>query len=217
MPTSSSSASRPASARMPAMLLTSRARAACAALIGLAFAPLGTAEESAAPAAAPAAPVYNIELVVFRATGAQGSPENWSNAGAAARNIEGDESPSGPDRSATSLRSCRRRPISSPILRRACAPAAPTCRWRTSPGRRRRARGARAPASRCSGSAWTSRDLPARFSRARPVPAPRHDRELRARRRPAGLNAPPGTAFTINESRRRSISTATTSTTPLSG
>ena len=53
-------------------------------------------EAPAAPAAAGAgSTVYNIELIVFRATGAQGSPENWSTQGASARNIAGDETATG--------------------------------------------------------------------------------------------------------------------------
>jgi hypothetical protein len=45
-------------------------------------APVGSA--TAAPAARPSAPLYNVELIVFRATGALGSPEDWAlEAGAA--------------------------------------------------------------------------------------------------------------------------------------
>ena len=53
--------------------------------------------EETAPPAAPAGPgstVYNIEIIVFRATNALGAPEDWS-AEAGARNIAGEESPSG--------------------------------------------------------------------------------------------------------------------------
>jgi hypothetical protein len=68
------------------------------------------AQESASPAPAPAAPaapapaapaaaagpVYNIEIIVFRAAGAVGGAENWSaETGASARSIAGDESASG--------------------------------------------------------------------------------------------------------------------------
>ena len=59
-----------------------------ASLALLAAAPQGAAEE---PAAAPGGTVYNIEMIVFRDTGAQGSPEFWSNQGASARTIAGDE------------------------------------------------------------------------------------------------------------------------------
>ena len=50
-----------------------------------------------APAAAPSGPgstVYNIEIIVFRATSALGGPEDWS-AEAGARNIAGEEAASG--------------------------------------------------------------------------------------------------------------------------
>jgi hypothetical protein len=52
----------------------------------------GGAQE--APAAAPLAPVYNIEVIVFRAAEALGGPENWS-AETGARSIVGEESASG--------------------------------------------------------------------------------------------------------------------------
>jgi hypothetical protein len=63
--------------------------------------PVPAAEEPPAPAATPgAAPaqpgsgVYNIEIIVFRATSALGPPEDWS-AEAGARNIAGEETASG--------------------------------------------------------------------------------------------------------------------------
>jgi Peptidoglycan-binding protein, CsiV len=52
------------------------------------------AQDTAAPATAPAA-VYNIEMIIFRATGAPGPAENWSDQAGSARNIAGDESASG--------------------------------------------------------------------------------------------------------------------------
>jgi hypothetical protein len=54
------------------------------------------AEETAPPAAPAAGPlntVYNIEIIVFRATSALGAPEDWSTE-AGARNVAGEESPS---------------------------------------------------------------------------------------------------------------------------
>ena len=58
----------------------------------LAGAPATVAEE---PAANPlTTTVYNIEIIVFRAAGPLGAPENWS-AEAGARSIAGDESASG--------------------------------------------------------------------------------------------------------------------------
>jgi hypothetical protein len=53
----------------------------------------GAAEETA-PSPAPAAPVYNIEIIVFRPTTALGGAENWS-AEAGTRSIAGDESAAG--------------------------------------------------------------------------------------------------------------------------
>ncbi|TLZ60355.1 MAG: hypothetical protein E6K20_12780, partial [Gammaproteobacteria bacterium] len=50
-------------------------------------------QEPAAPPAAPSGTVYNIELIVFRATSASGAAENWS-AEAGERTIAGDESTS---------------------------------------------------------------------------------------------------------------------------
>jgi len=58
----------------------------------LAAAPSGIAEEPAASALT--GTVYNVEIIVFRAAGALGNPENWS-AEAGARSIAGDESASG--------------------------------------------------------------------------------------------------------------------------
>jgi hypothetical protein len=54
----------------------------------------GRAEEAPAGAAAPAT-VYNVELIVFRNNGTQGGAESWGTQGASARNIAGDESPTG--------------------------------------------------------------------------------------------------------------------------
>jgi hypothetical protein len=42
-----------------------------------------------------ASPTYNIELVVFRATSAQGGGENWSGEAGSANSIAGDEASSG--------------------------------------------------------------------------------------------------------------------------
>jgi hypothetical protein len=65
----------------------------------LAIAAGAAAEETPAPppvpAAGPGSTVYNIELIIFRATGALGGAENWSTPGSGARNIAGDEAASG--------------------------------------------------------------------------------------------------------------------------
>jgi len=71
----------------------------CAVLLGGYALPADT-QEPAPAASAPAAPaapgttVYNIEIIVFRATSALGGPEDWS-AEAGARNIAGEEAASG--------------------------------------------------------------------------------------------------------------------------
>jgi Peptidoglycan-binding protein, CsiV len=64
-----------------------------AALLASASAPMHAQDT---PAAAPAAgTVYNIEMIIFRATGAPGPAENWGVQGVSARTIAGDESSSG--------------------------------------------------------------------------------------------------------------------------
>jgi len=55
---------------------------------------LAAGAQESAPAGGPGSAVYNIEIIVFRATGASGGAENWS-AEAGTRNIAGDESASG--------------------------------------------------------------------------------------------------------------------------
>jgi hypothetical protein len=73
---------------MPIMKLSPRSRAATLALTALLAAALpAVSQESAGP-------VYNVEVIVFRTTAAEGSAENWSEE-AGARSIAGDESASG--------------------------------------------------------------------------------------------------------------------------
>ncbi len=80
-------------------MLTSHAllRRLLPALAAAVLAPAGLAQDATAPAAAAAPPaiVYNIEMLIFRDTGAQGSPEVWGSQGLAARNIAGDETATG--------------------------------------------------------------------------------------------------------------------------
>ena len=83
---------RPARARVLTLLL--------AALLCARALPAAPQEPAAAPAPAPApgpgSTVYNIEIIVFRATSALGGAEDWSaEAGAGARNIAGEEAASG--------------------------------------------------------------------------------------------------------------------------
>jgi hypothetical protein len=73
---------------MPIMKPRTRSRAATLALTALLAAALpAVSQESAGP-------VYNVEVIVFRTTAAEGSAENWSEE-AGARSIAGDESASG--------------------------------------------------------------------------------------------------------------------------
>jgi hypothetical protein len=76
---------RQALTRVPTLFLT-------ALLCGGAL-PAATQEPAPAPPSAPAS-VYNIEIIVFRATSALGGAEDWG-AEAGARNIAGEESASG--------------------------------------------------------------------------------------------------------------------------
>jgi len=75
-----------------AQLRTLSCAIAAAALLYCAALPAAAEEAPAAPAAG-AAGVYNIEIIVFRASGALGGAEDWS-AEAGARSIAGDESAS---------------------------------------------------------------------------------------------------------------------------
>jgi hypothetical protein len=82
------------SGRAPTRLLT----LLLAALLCARALPAAPEEPAAAPAPAPApgpaSTVYNIEIIVFRATSPLGGAEDWS-AEAGARNIAGEESASG--------------------------------------------------------------------------------------------------------------------------
>ena len=50
---------------------------------------------SAEDAAAPLTTVYNVEMIIFRDTGSQGGAENWSTQGTGSRIIAGDEAGTG--------------------------------------------------------------------------------------------------------------------------
>jgi len=75
----------------------------CALLGSLALIATGGAQETPTPTPTPAPPpaagpgstVYNIELIIFRATGALGGAENWCTPSGGARSIAGDEAASG--------------------------------------------------------------------------------------------------------------------------
>jgi hypothetical protein len=163
---------------------------------------LPTAAEEAAAAGTPAATVYNIEIVVFRATATPGGAEDWS-AQAGARSIAGDESGGG-----------------SPQVGHFVAALAPAVWQLTELENRLRASGAYVPVAHAAwsqtASSWGTRagfpvqrlgiDVPGLtgnvflergqflhlgISLAYAMSAP-----------PAGLGAGPDTPFTINESRR---------------
>ncbi len=76
-----------------------RLRTPCFALLAALLAgaaPPMRAQDTPAPAAAAASgTVYNVEMIIFRATGAPGAAENWAVQGGSARTIAGDESASG--------------------------------------------------------------------------------------------------------------------------
>jgi len=72
--------------------LLSCVRASCS--LAQEAAPPAAPAAAPAPTPAPSGTVYNIEIIVFRATSALGGPEDWS-AEAGARNIAGEESASG--------------------------------------------------------------------------------------------------------------------------
>jgi Peptidoglycan-binding protein, CsiV len=162
----------------------------------LARAPGGSAQESAA------APVYNVEIIVFRATAAGGGPEDWS-AEANARSIAGDESASGSatvghfvtalPASAWQLTDIENRLHASgsyvPVAHAAWSQTASS--WGTRAGFSLQKLGISVPG--LNGSVFLERGqflhLGVALSYAEPQP-------------PAGLGAAPDTPFTINESRR---------------
>ena len=180
--------------------ILSLALLAALALGGLRVTP---AQDAPAAPAAAAATVYNVEMVVFRATGAPGAAENWGLQGSSARNIAGDESASG----------------SSQVGR--FIGVLPSSEWQLNDLENRlRASGAFVPVAHLAwsqtASAWGTR---AGFPLARLGAAAdglsgtvflEHGQFLHLGMTlsyaeaapPASLGAAPGTAFTINETRR---------------
>ena len=151
-----------------------------------------------------ASPAYNIELVIFRATSAQGGPENWSAETGAANSIAGDESvASGSSQvgrfvslipsSAYQLTEIEGRLRSSgayvPVAHLAWSQTASA--WGTRAGFTLQKLGVET--SGLSGTVFLERGqylhLGMTLSYADPSP-------------PAGVGAAPGTTFTINQSRR---------------
>lgn len=174
---------------------------ALVAVLLLGAAPRGEVQE--APAASANPTVYNIEMIVFRANGAPGGAENWSTQGVSGRNIAGDESTAGTSQvghfvavlpsSAYQLTELESRLRSSgayvPVAHVAWSQTASS--WGTRAGFPLQRLGV--DVEGLTGTVFLEHGqflhLGMSLNYAMPVP-------------PAGLNAAPGTPFTINESRR---------------
>ncbi|HEX8782778.1 MAG TPA: CsiV family protein [Steroidobacteraceae bacterium] len=164
--------------------------------------PAAPEEPAAAPAPGPGSTVYNIEIIVFRATSALGGAEDWS-AEAGARNIAGEESASGTAAvghfvgalppSAWQLGELENRLRSSgqyvPVAHTAWAQTASS--WGTRAGFSLQKLGIEVPG--LSGTVFLERGqwLHLGMSLTYAMAAP-----------PQGLGAAPDTPFTLNESRR---------------
>jgi hypothetical protein len=163
------------------------------------------AQEAAAAGPAPASaagPVYNVEIIVFRAAGALGGAENWS-AEAGARYIAGDESASGSTQvgrfvaalppAVWQLNELENRLRASgtyvPVAHAAWSQTASS--WGTRAGFSMQRLGISVPG--LSGTVFLERGqfLHVGMSLTYTMPNP-----------PPGLGAAPGTTFTLNESRR---------------
>jgi Peptidoglycan-binding protein, CsiV len=171
-------------------------------LLGGSAASLSQEPAAAAPQAAPGGTVYNIEVIVFRATSALGAPENWG-AEAGARNIAGEESASGGAQvghfvaavpsSAWQLGELESRLRASgvyvPVAHAAWSQTASS--WGTRAGFSVQKLGIEVPG--LSGSVFLERGqwLHLGMALTYAMPSP-----------PQGLGAAPDTPFTINESRR---------------
>ncbi len=148
-------------------------------------------------------PAYNIELVIFRATTAQGGAENWSGESATTNSIAGDEASSGSSQvghfvaaipsSAYQLSDVEGRLRASgayvPIAHVAWSQTASA--WGTRAGFTLQKLGIEAPG--LSGTVFLERgqNLHLGMTLAYADPSP-----------PAGLGAAAGTTFTLNQSRR---------------
>jgi len=164
--------------------------------------PAAAASVPAPGATSPGGTVYNIEIIVFRATSALGAPENWG-AEAGARNIAGEESPSGGAQighfvaavpsSAWQLGELENRLRASglyaPVAHTAWSQTASS--WGTRAGFSVQKLGIEVPG--LSGSVFLERGqwLHLGMALTYAMPSP-----------PQGLGAAPDTPFTINESRR---------------
>jgi Peptidoglycan-binding protein, CsiV len=179
--------------------------ALAASLLAAATVPAPAQEAAAAgpaPVSAGAGPVYNVEIIVFRAAGALGGAENWS-AEAGARYIAGDESASGSMQvgrfvaalppAVWQLNELENRLRASgtyvPVAHAAWSQTASS--WGTRAGFSMQRLGISVPG--LSGTVFLERGqfLHVGMSLTYAMPNP-----------PPGLGAAPGTAFTLNESRR---------------
>ena len=153
-------------------------------------------------AAVPAATVYNVEMIIFRNPGSQGGGENWSTQGASSRNIAGDETATGAAQvghfvgvlpsSGYQLSDLENRLRSggyTPVAHVAWSQTASS--WGTRAGFPLSRLGV--DAEGLSGTVFLEHGqfLHLGMTLNYAIPSP-----------PPGLNAAPGTVFTINESRR---------------
>jgi Peptidoglycan-binding protein, CsiV len=171
-------------------------------LLGSSATSLSQEPTAAAPQPGPGGTVYNIEVIVFRATSTLGAPENWG-AEAGARNIAGEESTSGGAQvghfvapvpsSAWQLGELENRLRASgvyvPVAHAAWSQTASS--WGTRAGFSVQKLGIEVPG--LSGSLFLERGqwLHLGMALTYAMPSP-----------PQGLGAAPDTPFTINESRR---------------
>jgi len=186
---------------MYAPFAPSRVTLALVAVLALGAPPRSPAQD--APPAPANGPVYNVEIIVFRAATAVGGAENWSaEAGGGARSIAGDESAGGSQvghfvgelpASAWQLGELESRLRASaayvPVAHAAWSQTPSS--WGTRAGFSLQRLGINVPG--LSGTVYLERGqylhLGMSLSYANPSP-------------PEGLGAAPGTTFTINESRR---------------
>jgi Peptidoglycan-binding protein, CsiV len=179
-------------------LRTARLRTLCLTMLAaLACGMPAVSQESAT------SPAYNIEIIVFRATSAQGGAENWSAEAGAGNSVAGDEATSGSSQvghfvavipsTAFQLTDIENKLRSSgayvPVAHVAWSQTASA--WGTRAGFPLQKLGVDTPG--LSGTVFLERGqylhLGMTLTYADPSP-------------PAGLGAAPGTAFAINQSRR---------------
>jgi hypothetical protein len=179
-------------------LRTVRLRTLCLTMLAAMACGMPAVSQESAPS-----PAYNIELIVFRATAAQGGAENWSAEAGAANSVAGDEASSGSSQvghfvslipsTAYQLTDIENKLRSSgayvPVAHVAWSQTASG--WGTRAGFPLQKLGVETPG--LSGTVFLERGqylhLGMTLTYADPSPPP-------------GLGAAPGTAFAINQSRR---------------